>query len=515
MNVKRGINNIIYGVLSQIITMGISVIVPRLVLVNLGSESNGLLHSISTVFTYLTLLEAGVGKATNQALYKPLASNDIDAINRIMAATARFYRRTGCIYAVVVLLFAVLYCAYVNTALPKSVVFGVIVLSGAASVLSYFVQGKYRVLMGAEGKNYILTNIATVSSICTSICKILLLVYGFGVVEIQGMYLFFSVLQMLVILRYIRRDYRWLDLSVEPDYNAISQRNFVLLHQVTGMIFDNTDILLLTLMTDLKVVSVYSLYTTFYTVIKNTLNTFSFSYSYALGQVFHSDKEKFKSLHDVYEVYNMSLTFSFICILNIFILPFIRIYTSGITDVNYVDPYIPMLFTAVYLLSNGRASSGLVIDFAQHFQQTKWRAVLESCINILVSIIAIRFWGIYGALLGTIMALLYRANDMIIYANRLIGRSPWITYKRWLINMGLFAVVTLAANRILPEMESFIQIIVYGVVVGVIVVCIFLIVDSLSEVKTTSYALSLVKENLGSKKEQMRNVSSTKTDTRI
>ena len=72
MNTKRGFNNIIYGLLSQVITMGLSIIIPRLVLVNLGSEVNGLLHSISTVFTYLTLLEAGVGKATNQALYKQL-----------------------------------------------------------------------------------------------------------------------------------------------------------------------------------------------------------------------------------------------------------------------------------------------------------------------------------------------------------------------------------------------------------------------------------------------------------
>lgn len=90
MNTKRGLNNILYGILSQVITMGISIIVPRLVLINLGSETNGLLHSISTVFTYLSLLEAGVGKATNQALYKPLASDDKNEINRIMRRPTSF-----------------------------------------------------------------------------------------------------------------------------------------------------------------------------------------------------------------------------------------------------------------------------------------------------------------------------------------------------------------------------------------------------------------------------------------
>ena len=462
MNTKRGFNNIIYGLLSQVITMGLSIIIPRLVLVNLGSEVNGLLHSISTVFTYLTLLEAGVGKATNQALYKPLANDDKDQINAIMAATNKFYRRTGYIYAIAVLIFAAVYCYVVKTTLSKAIVFLVIVLSGASSVLSYFVQGKYNVLMGAEGKSYVLTNISTVSSILSSICKILLLIYGFGVVAIQEMYLFFGVLQMLAIVYYIRRYYKWLNLKVKPDYEAISQRNYVLIHQIAGLVFDNTDIILLTLFTNLKVVSVYSLYTTFYTVIKSVMNTISYSYSYALGQIYHSDRERFIKLHNVYEVYNMSLTFSFICILNIFI-----------------------------LLSNSRASSGLIIDFAQHFEQTKWRAVIEASINITVSLVAIHYLGIYGALIGTVVALLYRANDMIIYANRLINRSPLITYKRWIINMIVFAATTYASKLILPEMSTLLQVILYGVAACVIIIPLFLIVDSLCEIKTAKYAIGL------------------------
>ena len=426
-----------------------------------------MLHSISTVFTYLTLLEAGVGKATNQALYKPLANDDKDQINAIMAATNKFYRRTGYIYAIAVLIFAAVYCFVVKTTLSKAIVFLVIVLSGASSVLSYFVQGKYNVLMGAEGKSYVLTNISTVSSILSSICKILLVYY-------------------------IRRYYKWLNLKVKPDYKAISQRNYVLIHQIAGLVFDNTDIILLTLFTNLKVVSVYSLYTTFYTVIKSVLNTISYSYSYALGQIYHSDRERFIKLHNVYEVYNMSLTFSFMCILNIFILPFISIYTSGVTDIQYVDKYIPMLFTAVYLLSNSRASSGLIIDFAQHFEQTKWRAVLEASINITVSLVAIHYLGIYGALIGTVVALLYRANDMIIYANRLINRSPLITYKRWIINLIVFAATTYVSKLILPEMSTLLQVIIYGIAACVIIIPLFLIADSLCELKTAKYAFDLM-----------------------
>ena len=152
-----------------------------------------------------------------------------------------------------------------------------------------------------------------------------------------------------------------------------------------------------------------------------------------------------------------------------------------------------MLFTTVYLLSNGRASSGLIIDFAEHFQQTKGRAILESAMNIIVSIVAIHYIGIYGALLGTIAALLYRANDMIIYANRLLRRSPWITYKRWLINLGLFFAVTFLVKRILPPMESLWTVILYGVIACAVIIPLFLAADSLCEMKTAKYAFWLLR----------------------
>lgn len=494
MNTSRGVKNIICGIGYQVLTMAISIVIPRLVLLKLGSEINGLTHSISSIFTYLTLLEAGVGKATQQALYKPLAEDNKDAINRIMSATNKYYRRTGIVYAIVVFVFAVVYCLFVSTTIPIWIVFWVIILSGASSVISYFVQGKYRVLMETEGKTYILTNLSSVCTICVSIFKIILLIYGFGIVAIQGMYLFFSLLQMGAIVYYIRRYYEWIDLNVEPNYAAISQKNYVLLHQITGMIFNNTDVLLLTIFTNLKTVSVYSMYATFYDIIKSVLNTISFSFSYVLGQVFHTDKEKFAKLHDVYELYNMSLTFSLICVLNLFILPFMKIYTDGVTDINYIDSTIPLLFTSVNLLSNGRASSSLVIDFAQHFEQTKERAILESFINIIISIIGIYFFGIYGALFGTIFALFYRANDMIIYASRLMHRTPLITYKRWIYNLIIFVIITIIASHIMPIMDSIIDVVVCGIVGCMIIIPVFLILDSIFEWKTACYAFHLLRK---------------------
>ena len=56
-----------------------------------------------------------------------------------------------------------------------------------------------------------------------------------------------------------------------------------------------------------------------------------------------------------------------------------------------------------------------MVSHAGHFK-TEWRSVIEATINITVSVLMIPKFGIYGALMGTIAALLYRTNVLILYA---------------------------------------------------------------------------------------------------
>ena len=61
MNKRKGILNVSFGIINLIITISLGLVIPRLTLVNLGSETNGLLSSINRMLQYAILLEAGVG----------------------------------------------------------------------------------------------------------------------------------------------------------------------------------------------------------------------------------------------------------------------------------------------------------------------------------------------------------------------------------------------------------------------------------------------------------------------
>ena len=498
MDGKKGFKNIIWGIFAQVVTIGLGIFIPRLVLVNLGSEANGLLNSISSILSYMSLLEAGVGTSTLQALYTPLANSDKNSVNQIMAATDKFYKRTGTVYFLIVIALSVGYTGIVKTTLPKTAVFLVVILSGLSGVLSYFFQGKYKILLSAEGKSYVNTNITTLSTVGVSIVKAVILVAGGNVVLVQSVYFAFNLLQMLLILAYIHKHYPWLNLKVTPNFEAMAQRKAVLVHQISSLIFSNTDVIILTAFTSLKTVSVYSMYAMIFGMVKSVAVTISESFVYALGQSYNN-KEKFTKMFNAYEIYNIAITFSLFCITGIIILPFLKVYTSGVGDVNYVDKYVAWLFVAYYLLHNGRASSGCVISIAQHFEQTKWRSVIESVINLTASLVLTYKFGIYGVVLGTIIALVYRANDMIIYAARILERSPLITYRRWVRNLVILIAMVFIASKIQVNLKSYIEIGFYGVVLSATIIPIFILVNSIMEPQSAKYAFNIIRNMVSNK----------------
>lgn len=493
-NSKKSVLNILSSVFNQIFTIILGLIIPRLYLTTYGSEVNGLLNSIGQVFTYLTLLEAGVGTATLTSLYKPVAENDKTSISEIMAATHKFYRKTGTIYFVAILALSLLYPLIVKCELPLWEIALIIILNGLPGVVSYFFQGKYNILLQAEGKSYIITNLTTIVTFCINISKVILMLIGFDVIAIQISYFVFSIAKTVYIMIYIKKYYKWLNLEAKPNFEAISQKDSVLVMELCDMVFRHTDIIILTLFCDLKVVSVYVIYNSLLSTISTFMDAFSQGFSFALGQKFNTNRKLYIKLHDVYETYRMTLVFSLNAIAYIFIIPFIKLYTLGVTDIEYIDKYLPVLFISSFLLTNGRANSASVINYAKHFKQTRWRCVLEATINITVSIILVNLIGIYGVLIGTIAALLYRANDMIIYANKkILNRTPWITYKRWLILIISFIGIEFAVSFINVDLSSYIRIFLWAVVACIVIIPLFFIIISIFEPKQAKFAYSFFK----------------------
>ena len=469
-NAKKIGKNIFFGIGSQIVIAIVGLLIPRLFVSSYGSETNGFLSSLNQIFTYIVLLEAGVGTATLQALYKPVATDDKEKISGILSASAQFYTRTGWCYLGCVGLLAIIYPLAIQSAIPVWEQVAVILIIGSGNSLGFFLHAKFRMLLRADGKTYIYTNASTLVQLGTSLTKVVLILLGMNIVFIQLGHLLLQIGLSLYITLYTKKHYPWLNLKAKPDKQAISQKNSVLVHEVSQMIFNHTDVLLLTVFTNLTVVSIYTVYNMIVDIISTLIGNIHNGFAFRLGQIYNTDKERYKGTYDTYETCYMALSVALYAMTFIFLLPFMGLYMEGVEDANYLDNLLPILFVSIKLLVSSRALAGATITYAGHFKKTQWRSVLESIINLGVSVSAILFlrqynimWGMYGVLIGTIAALLYRANDMIIYTSRhILGVSPWKTYRKWIVDFVAFAVVFGLTKLVPIHATGYVELILYA-----------------------------------------------------
>ena len=388
------------------------------------------------------------------------------------------------------LVLGAVYPLLLNTTIPYGVCFGVIVLQGSGSVISYLVQGKYNMLLRVDNRNYVTTNLGTVTSVATDATRIFLLLHGRSIIAVQTTYLVFNLIKMLYVSGYMKKNYKWIDLSVKPNFEAISQRSAVFVHQISSLVFSHTDVLILTFVCGLKTVSVYSMYATIYGMLDNIISIISNSVQSALGQIFHIDRKRYLEIQDAFETYYLAIVFSLFAIATIFILPFMKLYTNG-ADINYIDKKLPILFLIYQLLSYGRVSSNNIIGFAGAFKDTQWRAILETVLNLVVSFVCVFKFGIYGVLMGTIVAVFYRANDIIIFANRkILKRSAWPTYRRWFTNTILFIIIVAFFTKMSLNVNTIVGLIINGIWVSIIILIMFFVVTSVIEKESRRIAKS-------------------------
>lgn len=471
---KKVWKNILSGLFNQFFTLALGIVIPRLVLVNLGSESNGLINSTNQALTYLALLEGGMGLSITQALYAPVAKENHKEINAIMSAANVFYRNVGTWYLLGLIIISVVYTFTIPTSISRTVVFGVVILTGLPQVINFFFQGKYRTLISVYGKGYVLTNFNSFIYLGTSTMKIVLLLHGFGLVAIQLMFFIVSLIQLCFIAWYVKKEFPWIDLRVKPAMEKIGQRSSVFIHQISGFIFSNTDILILTYLCDLKVASVYALYNMLFSMVGNFISNITGSVLFKMGQTFQSNRAEYLRLQNAFETINMVLVFSCQFVISLSILPFLKLYTRGVTDISYLDHSLPYLFAMVHLLQSGRFSSQKVIEYAGEFRSTQWHAAAEMILNLVVSIAGVIWCGIYGVLYGTIVALLFRSVIMIHFAcKRILCISQIRVYFKWGINMLFFIIGQVLIRLISVQLNTYFEVIIYAVALMVIALLFF------------------------------------------
>ena len=492
---KRVVLNILSGLASEAVIIVFGLLLPRLYLVNFGSDVNGLDSTIKNIFAYLALLEAGVGLSAQYALYRPVAKGDTVRINAILSATRHFYLRSGAVYTAATVLFALVYPLAVKTTLNYFTVSAVVLLYGIPGIISFLLRGKYTALLEVEGKKYILTALSTVTLILSNILRLLFLLFSDNLILIQATYSLPSVLQVVFVIFYTKRHYTWIDWNAKPDLSAFEQKGSVLIHQISNCIFWNTDTLIISVMCGMNYASVYAVYSLFFSNFQKIVPAFSNSLTFKFGQTYHTDPEKFEADFSLYESVYYLFVFLAYTGITAFLTPIIQLYTSGIADSGIYDSKpLLFLFAATTVLSAVEIPLTQIMNIAGTFKETRHQAVLEMVINIAVSILATWRFGVAGCLVGTIAALGYRVTALIFFTSKKVRRKSVFSVCRKLgVNTALSVLVLTLIGTESCQAVSYPYVLFHAALGALWITALFVAVNILFDLKEYKKLFALIK----------------------
>lgn len=461
---------------------------------NYGSQVNGLVQSIAQFLGLISFCELGVGAVVQSTLYKPLADHDGAAVSKIMRSSRKFFNRIGIILAVYVVLLAVIYPLgqldsfdYLFTA----------VLIGAMSIsifAQYFFGINNQLLVSADQKAYVQLFYQILTIVLnTAVCYVLIrLGASIQLVKLSTSCIF--LIRPLGLWIHVKRHYR-IDKRIVLTEEPIPQKWNGMAQHFATVVLNNTDTIVLTLFSTLYSVSVYNVYNLIVNGMKQVVLSFTRGMQALLGNMYaNNETSMLVRTFGMFEWGMHTIATLAFCLTGILIVPFVRVYTKGITDADYIVPLFAILITAAIASYCYRLPYSIMVISAGHFKQTQWSAVVEMAINIVVSIVLVFFFDLIGVAIGTILAMTYRTVYYAFYLRKnILFRSIKYFFKHIAVDVLTVGLIVAATFWIKMGEVSYFGWLFLALKVGPIGLGITVIVNLCCNFKQTKFLLAGVK----------------------
>lgn len=446
MRSKKAFKNSIFALLLVGTSVIAGFIVPRAIIEAFGSAEYGLTVSIANFLGYLFLLRAGLGGVVKAALYKPLAERNQAEIELIMHTTEHWFQRIIRISMVYMGLLSILMTILVKGSWGFGFVTGMVAVIGLGVLGRYYWGAPYQLLVAADQKEFVYSIFQILAILANTLMVILLVRISTSLhVVMLGSGLIFFISAM-IFKRYVITTYGISKRTGKAENEHLQQRWAAVGQSVARFIHDNTDILVITLFLNMSMVAIYSLYALVTAGLDKIITSLATPVQSALGNLMAMGEEKLlRSNFIAYETVVHIFSIVLFSTAYIMILPFMQIYTSSFSNDNFIQPLLAMFILTSELVFCLRLPYETIIMAAGKFQETQKAAFIEAGLNLVVSIILIKFLGITGVVIGTLVSVLYRLIFFAVFLHQNILQLKYSEIIKRMTVSGMSVVLIVCA----------------------------------------------------------------------
>lgn len=490
MRGKRAFKNIFISLILQLITLLCGFIIPKLIIKTYGSEVNGLINSITQFLGYIVLLEAGIGPVIKSCLYKPLSKKNTNEIINILSTSEKFFKKISLIFIGYIVLLCLLYPSFINSQFSSAFTVSLILIISVSIFCEYYFGMTYRLFLKANQESYIISYIQIFTLILNTISTVILIKLNFSIQSVKLFSSMIFVLRPLVQYYYVKKKYAFELNNADGSYK-LEQKWDGLSQHIAAVIHDNTDVVVLTLFCNLKLVSIYSVYSLVVKGIKSLIESLTNGIDSAFGDMIAKNETNIlnKSFEKYEFIYFTIITIIFSCCF-VLITPFITVYTNGISDANYIQlsfGYIIVLAEFAYAI---RIPYNVLALSAGSFKRMNKAAWVETVTNIVISTLLVMKYGLVGVAVGTLISMMYRTIDFILLASNDILKRPYtFTFKR--IVIVLFELLIIFFGDCMLEkyfvFNSFINWVIYAFIIFILSVIVYILLLAIFDINKLNY----------------------------
>lgn len=422
---KRAKINAATMLANQLVATLCGMLIPWVMIDTFGSEAYGATTSIAQFLSYISILEGGIGRAARGELYKPLAEGNIENISRVYLAVRRFFNTIGAVFLGYALILSLCYYDIADvSAFSRDYIFWLVIVMTIGKFAEFMGGYSNITLFNADQRQYVsnitvigtaLLNVLLVVILSRSGCELLWVKLGSSLV---------FVLKPVIYSIYLKKHYTIIRTNerakLKNQWTAIGQH-------IAYFIQNNIAVFVLTVFADLKTVAVYSIYHLVSYSLRNVVTSFGSGMEALFGDMIAKNEKE--TLLKVYKRYKLILTLLTLTLFGaamVLIIPFIKLYTAGVTDANYHQP----LFAGILLL--GEAVYCLILPCynlpiaAGKLKESRAGAYGEAIVGVVVSV-ALVFWNpLVGIGIGLLASMLFKGIYLIAFSARhILCVSQW------------------------------------------------------------------------------------------
>ncbi|MDY4079525.1 MAG: polysaccharide biosynthesis protein [Clostridium sp.] len=416
---KNATRNIIFGIILKIYLIIVPFLMRTAIIYFMGVQYLGLNSLFSSILQVLNLAELGVGSAMVFSMYKPIVDDDKYTICALMNLYKIYYRFIGLIIAVIGLILLPFIPKLVNGDVPNGInIYILYLLNLASTVLSYWLFAYKNSLLQAHQRVDITSKVALFTGSVQYLLQLIVIIF------IKDYYLYVIIalftqaltnIVTAIVVTKLYPNYKAegkLDKKVIKDINHRIRDLFT--SKLGAVIVNSVDTIVISAFLGLTVLAIYQNYYFILTSIIGFVTIIFNSCTAGIGNsiIVETKEKNFNDLNKFTFIISWIAGFCTTCFLCLF-QPFMDIWVKK--DSLKLDYSAVICFCIYYFVYEINQLLCAYKDSAGMWHEDRFRPLVTALSNLVMNLIMVQFWGVYGVILSTVLSTLFVGMPWLLH----------------------------------------------------------------------------------------------------